>query len=72
MLDVVVGQFAEHIASETIDNGFACLASSAARIFRLYAHYRLQHSVRRVRLISASQTRQPHLKRVTPASNNPF
>ena len=56
MWDVVVGHFAEHVASDTIDNRFTGLTSSTAGIFRLYTDYSLQHCVRRVRLIPAPCT----------------
>lgn len=50
--DVVVGQFDKHLTGQTIDNSLTGLTSSTARILWLYAHNSLQHSVRRVCLVS--------------------
>ena len=51
MFKVVVGQFGEHVAGQTVDDRLAGLAARAARVFRLNTHDRLQHPVCRVRLI---------------------
>ena len=58
VFDVVVGQLGEHFASKSIDDGLARLSARVARVLRLNAHDCLQHSVRRVRLVSTMVRRR--------------